>query len=244
MKKIFHQFNKKGNLILTKVKNYFFKDKKGYAKGLCSAKLFLIFAIFSVFGTYYEQILTLVMRYMDKGIISWELRRGVIYGPFSPIYGGGAVIFAIFLLRKDISNWKTFLYASLIGGIFEFEISFLQETFVGTTSWDYSGYFLNIGGRTTIPFMAVWGIMGLIFAKYLYPKISKFIENAPYNLMRTFTICLAIFLSLDMLVSWTALLRQNLRRKGFEPLTPIGELYDQVYPDEVLKKYFPNMEAK
>lgn len=244
MKKICPQFYRKLNSILKKIKDYFFEDKKGYAKGLCSAKLFLIFAIFSVFGTYYEQILNLVMSYINEGIISWELRRGVIYGPFSPIYGGGAVIFAIFLLRKDISKWKTFLYAGLIGGIFEFAISFLQETFVGTTSWDYSSYFLNIGGRTTIPFMAAWGVMGVIFAKYLYPKISKFIENAPYNLMRTFTIGLCIFLSLDMLVSWTALLRQNLRRKGYEPLTPIGEFYDRVYSDEALQKYFPNMEAK
>lgn len=244
MKELFHRAKKNVRFILKKAKPYFLEEKRGYAKGLCPAKLFLIFAIFSIVGAYYEQILNLVMCYVEDGTVVWELRRGVIYGPFSPIYGAGAVVFAILLLRKDYSKFKTFLYGGLIGGVFEFMISLLQEIFVGTTSWDYSNHFLNICGRTTIPFMLVWGLMALVFAKYLYPKISKIIENVPYNLMRTFTICLVIFLSLDMLISWTALLRQNLRRKGFEPFTVIGEFYDYVYPDEVLQKYFPNMEVK
>ena len=120
----------------------------------------------------------------------------------------------------------------------------MQEIFVGTTSWDYSNHFLNIGGRTTIPFMFVWGLLSLIYVKKIYPFISKVIENVPYNLMKTITICLVVFLSLDMFLSWTALLRQNERRKGIEPWSPLGELYDKVYPDEKLAKYYPNMVAK
>lgn len=230
--------------IVQKSKPYFLDEKRGYAKGLCSAKLFLIFAIFSIFGTYYEQILNLVTHYLEDGSIFWEYRRGVIYGPFSPIYGAGAVLFTILLLRKNLSTPKTIIYGSLIGGAFEYIISLLQEIFVGTTSWDYSEHFLNIGGRTTIPFMLVWGILSLIYSKYLYPKICKAIENVPYNLMKTITICLAIFLIFDMLISWTALIRQNLRRKGYEPVTVIGEFYDKVYDDETLSKYFPNMKEK
>lgn len=229
---------------IKKIKPYFLHEKKGYAKGLCGAKLFLIFAIFSVFGTYYEQILNLIDHFLQDGSIFWEYRRGVIYGPFSPIYGAGAVLFTVLLLRKKLSNTKIFLYGALIGGGFEYIISVLQEIFIGTTSWDYSGQFLNINGRTTVPLMLVWGSLCLIYCKYLYPKLCKLIENVPYNLMKTITICLAIFLTLDMFISWTALLRQNLRWKGIEPFTVIGEFYDKVYPDEVLQEYFPNMKAK
>lgn len=92
--------------------------------------------------------------------------------------------------------------------------------------------------------MLVWGLLCMIYAKYLYPKISKTIENAPYKLMKCITIFLIVFLSLDMFVSWTALIRQNLRRNGFEPFTPVGEFYDKVYTDEKMKEYFPNMVIK
>lgn len=225
------------NYLKNKLKN----KKKGFAKGMCGYKLFLIFVIFSVFGVYYEQILNLAEYYLDEGIIFWEIRRGVLYGPFNPLYGFGAIIFVYFLAEKNYSNTKIFLLGSIIGGLIEYIICYLQEIFVSTTSWNYQGYFLNIGGRTTIPFMMVWGALSLLLVKKIYPKISNFIESMPYNFMKNITVFLAIFLSLDMFVSWTALFRQNYRKRGIPPRTVIGELYDKYYTDTYLQKHFPNM---
>ena len=67
-----------------------------FAKGFCGKKLFLIFVIGSIFGAFYEQILNLVKVYLTTGDIVWELRRGVIYGPFSPIYGAGQYFLFIY----------------------------------------------------------------------------------------------------------------------------------------------------
>ena len=47
-----------------------------------------------------------------------------------------------------------------------------------------------------------------------------------------------------MLVSWTALFRSALRRNNIEAITPVGRLYDKIYPDSVLSKKFPNTEFK
>ena len=47
-----------------------------------------------------------------------------------------------------------------------------------------------------------------------------------------------------MTVSWTALIRSAMRRSGIDPITPVGEIYDKVYPDSVLAKSFPNMDFK
>ena len=132
------------------------KNNKVFAEGYSAKKLFLVFAIGSIIGALYEQILNLIKVYISTGNIVWELRRGVIYGPFSPIYGAGAVLIVYLLVKPNYSNIKTFLYGSILGGAFEYIISFLQETFTHTISWDYSNYFLNINGRTTIPYMIVW----------------------------------------------------------------------------------------
>lgn len=220
------------------------KEKNVFAKGYSGKKLFLIFVIGSIFGALYEQILNLVKIYFATGNIVWELRRGVIYGPFSPIYGAGAVLIVYLLAKPNYSNLKTYIYGSLLGGGFEYIISFLQEVFTHTTSWDYSNYFLNINGRTTIPYMLVWGAFSLIFVKIVYPSISNMIEKIPIKIGNIIFYSLLIFLTLDMFVSWTALIRSALRRSNIEPITPVGRLYDKVYPDKVLSKSFPNMDFK
>lgn len=218
------------------------KEVTTFAKGICFQKLFIIFIIGCIFGNYYEMILNLVKHYLRDGSIFWEVRRGVIYGPFSPIYGAGAVLMTYFLVDRNHKWYQTLIYGSLLGGLAEYIIGFLQETFIGTISWDYSSYFLNINGRTTIPIMLIWGILCLIFVKFIYPPISNLIEKIPINPGKTiFNICV-IVLSLDMAISWTALIRQYLRRNDIPAFTIVGEFYDKVYTDERLKRAFPNME--
>lgn len=139
------------------------KCEEKFAEGLCFKKLFFVFLVGSVIGTIYEELLYGVQTWYATGSWEWTVRRGVIYGPFNVIYGFGAVVMVYLLLRKKYTNWQIFLYASLLGGIVEYVVSLLQEVFTHTTSWDYSNYFLNINGRTTVPFMVVWGILGLFF---------------------------------------------------------------------------------
>ena len=47
-----------------------------------------------------------------------------------------------------------------------------------------------------------------------------------------------------MLISWSALIRQNLRRNNVPAYTVVGEFFDRHYPDEFLEKFYPNMVAK
>lgn len=219
------------------------KQEKRFAEGICFWKLFWIFLIGSIFGAYYEQILNLFVHYHYHHELVWQLRRGVIYGPISPIYGAGAVLFTILLMRQEKTSTKIFFQGALIGGAFEYLISFLQETFLGTISWDYSGEFLNINGRTTIPYMIVWGLLALLFARVVYPLISHIIENFPKSFGRHFSKVLLILLILDFVISWGALFRQMFRHKGMEPITFVGEFFDKHYGDEVLKKYYTNMKV-
>lgn len=217
------------------------EEKEVFAKGICFKKLFIIFIIGCLFGNYYEMILNFVRHYLKDGSIFWEVRRGVIYGPFSPIYGFGAVVMTYFLADRNHKWWQTLLYGSILGGVSEYLIGFLQELVVGTISWDYSNKFLNINGRTTIPIMLLWGLICLIFVKIIYPFLSKMIESIPPKPGKIILNILVILLTIDMAISWTALIRQTLRRNGYPAYTIIGETYDKIYNDERLKKAFPNM---
>lgn len=225
--------------MVVKIKKYIF------AEGLCFEKYLLIFTIFSILGCFYEEVLNFVKVLFNSGEAIWSYRRGVIYGPISPVYGAGAVFFLfLFSKRKNANKFLTFILGALVGGAFEYSISLLQQIFIGTTSWNYSRQFLNINGRTTVPIMMFWGLCTVLFIHYLYPFLSSKIESIKPKIGRFLTTFLIVFLSLDMLVSWTALFRQNLRRENIKAFTPIGELYDKYYTDEFLGQYFSNMKVR
>lgn len=226
---------------MKQVKKQTKKVETKFAEGLGFKKLFFVFIVGSVIGSLYEEILFLVQYLLQTGELAWSLRRGVIWGPFNVIYGFGAVIMVYLLLRKPYKKWQVFVYAALLGGVVEYMISFLQEFFTHTMSWDYSGLWLNINGRTTIPFMAVWGLLGLVLVKVVYPRVSDAIERIPVKIGDTVYVILVVFMAFDMLISWTAIIRQTLRHNHFPPYTPIGEFYDAYFTDEYLEHYFPNM---
>ncbi len=220
------------------------KESEKFAAGMGFKKLFFIFLIGSVFGTIYEDLLILGKTWIDTGVPVFMLHRGVIYGPFNVIYGFGAVVMIWVLGRKKMESWKIFLYGALLGGVVEYMIGFLQEVFTHTTSWDYSDQFLNINGRTTIPFMMIWGLLGLLLVKVVYPAVSNLIEKIPVRIGEALFVGLVVFMALDMLVSWSAIIRQTLRHNEVPPFTPVGRFLDDCYPDEYLIKYFPNMVRK
>ncbi|MEG2411077.1 MAG: hypothetical protein RSA96_09100, partial [Erysipelotrichaceae bacterium] len=96
-------------------------QKRVFAQGFCFAKIFAIFFIGCIIGTYYEEILT----FFTKGV--WESRSGLIYGPFNPIYGFGFAGF-IALLGKNLAKRKwyiTYFWSCIIGGVAEFSLSLI-----------------------------------------------------------------------------------------------------------------------
>ncbi len=220
------------------------ESSQKFAEGLCFRKLFFIFLIASVIGTIYEDLLIFVRTFLETGVGVWMMHRGVIYGPFNVIYGFGAALMCWLLLRKPYKNWQIFLYSALMGGAVEYLLSLGQELVIGTRSWDYSNQILDINGRTTLPIMLIWGAMGLVFIKVVYPWVSSLIEKIPPAVGENLFIILLIFMIFNMVVSWSALIRQNLRHHEIRPLTPIGEFYDRYYPDEFLRKYYTNMERR
>jgi hypothetical protein len=78
-------------------------------------KMFFIFVIGSVFGCYMEQI----QYYLHRGI--WESRAGVIWGPFSEIYGLGAIIiYVIYKKMNGRSPLTIFCLSAVCGSAFEY----------------------------------------------------------------------------------------------------------------------------
>jgi uncharacterized membrane protein len=225
---------------MKKIYNYLFSNKEVFAKGLCKEKIFFVFLFGCVFGCIYEESLNIIFSFINNGYAVWETRRGLIYGELSPIYGWGAALMTYILMIKNRKWYHNFILGSLIGGGFEYLISFLQETFTGSVSWNYSNEFLNINGRTTIPYMMVWGLLALLLIYIIYPFLSHLIELIPYNLGMILYKVLFIMVSIDMFISFGAVIRQYLRRLGYAPFTILGNIFDKYYPDSRLARVYTN----
>lgn len=191
-----------------------------------------VFTVGSVAGYLAETIWCLVINHV------FESRQGLVFGPFSQVYGIGAVLLTI-LISKDSSITKIFLISAAVGGVYEYLCSFVQEKVFGTVSWDYGDGLLSIGGRTHLLFCLFWGLMGVLLIRFINPALSSFLSKVPGAAVTTAV--LAVFFILNMQLSYMAVKRQTGRRLNLPPATTVEEWLDLRFNDEVLKKIYPNM---
>ena len=211
------------------------KKKEVFAEGFCFYKVFLLYVIGSMIGVYYEEILT-VCRTGE-----WLSRQGIIYGPFNPVYGLGFLAFTVLLCRNLKRKWwLTYIYSCFIGGAAEVITSLISEYVFKVNAWDYSDKFLNIMGRTTIPFMLFWGLGGLIFVKLVYPGLSKLIELIPKRIGNLIMPTFLIFVLLSHVISYSALFRYGTRAEGQPASNAIETVLDKYYDDDLMKQYYEN----
>ena len=211
------------------------KKKEIFAEGFCFYKVFLLYIIGCMIGVYYEEILT----FCRTG--EWLSRQGIIYGPFNPVYGLGFLAFILLLCRNlERKWWLTYIYSCLIGGAAEMVTSLISEYVFKVNAWDYSDKFLNIMGRTTIPFMLFWGIGGLIFVKVVFPALSKLIELLPKRIGDVIMPTFMIFVLISHVVSYSALFRYGTRSEGKPASNTIEVVLDKYYDDNLMKEYYEN----
>lgn len=199
-------------------------------------KLFLIFIVGSIFGCYMEQI----QYYIIKGI--WESRAGVIWGPFSEVYGFGAVL--LFLLSrklKNVSPLTIFLATTICGSAFEYLARLFQEIFLGSITWDYSKQPFNIGGRTSLKYGIYWGLLGLLFIKWIFPQLNHMFHNIKGKLAFSFTWIMIVFITCNLLCSALAVNRWNERLQGTPSDSHIDSIMDDYYGNDKMEYLFPHL---
>ena len=134
-----------------------------------------------------------------------------------------------------------FLIGALLGGVYEYACSVFTEVFLGTVFWDYSHMTFNIGGRTNLLYMVFWGILSVVWIKFIYPKMSMVIEKIPPLAGKIVTWFLVAFMVCNALISAMAMLRYTERQEGIVAENVIEEFLDVTYQDELIEKVWPNM---
>jgi uncharacterized membrane protein len=201
--------------------------------------LFWIFIIASFVGL----VLETVYHFVVFG--GYESRVGLVWGPFSPIYGCGAVLFTLLsrgrhVERKSRVIITVFLTCAFAGTILEFMTSWLMQSFFGVVAWDYSDEFLNIDGRTSLFFSVIWGVLGTVWICWFLPGIIRLIDRIPDRRHALVTALVSLFMLLNILTTVAAVGRAYVRSQGIAEQSQLGAIMDRMYDDEFIEKTFEN----
>jgi len=197
--------------------------------------LFWALVIFSILGYAVEQAAEFI-KFGD-----FSSRQGMLYGPFSQIWGMGATISIIFLHRFQKKNiFLLFLLCTLFGGLYEYFSSLIQEFIFGTVSWQYFYQQYNFQGRTSLLFSIYWGIVGVAIIKYFYPLLCLQLKKFPRKKMLIVTWIAFILIFIDAFLSTAAALRYNERHLKIPATTEFQLFIDKNYPDSYMKNIYPN----
>ena len=208
-------------------------DKESIIQKL--TKIFWIFLIGSILGYGIEMIVGLVQ---NGHFVS---RQGLLFGPFIQVYGVGLVAYYLVIsnIRKK-SYIKIFFITMLLGGIVEYLFSYLQETWFGTISWDYSNLLFNIHGRTSLLHCLYWGIGGVLFVRFILPLIRNLNGWCKNTNFRYITAFLVLFITFDIVMSGMAGSRQLERKNNIAANGYIDNFFDEYYPDTKLEQIYSN----
>ena len=211
------------------------KPLKGYIT-LNFFNLFWIFVVCSILGLAIETVFHLAFYH------AYQDRAGLLYGPFSPIYGFGGLFMTVALNRfHDKPILVIFLISALIGGAFEFTVSLIMQSAFGIVAWDYSGTFLSIDGRTNFMFMCFWGILGVMWVKFLLPILLWLINKIPWKLRYTLTVVCFVFMVVDVVLTVQTIDCWYLREAGHAPNTPLEEFFNKHYDNAYMEHRFQTM---
>lgn len=219
---------------------------EGYIK-LNYFNLFWVFFVCSVLGLILEEVWHMVV--VDPGV--YQDRAGMLFGPFSPIYGFGAVLMTMALNRFYKKNpLIIFLVSALIGGAFEVFVGWFMQTSFGVVSWSYSHIRLFgmpdpiavlTGGRTCTPFACMWGLGGLIWIKVLLPRLLKLINMIPWKRRYSATVILTAVMLIDGVMTLQSLDYWYQRVNGTVRYIPVAQFYDKHFDNEYMENRFQSM---
>ena len=166
-------------------------------------KHYLYFMMYAIIGWIYEVFLEVV-------IYRWGFsNRGVLFGPYLPVYGFGALIFIFCvypLIKNNSLKYKVcmipvvFLLCMLFATLLELITSYICEFFMGSWPWQtYADYKYNFQARIALSPSIRFGLGGLLFLYILQPLFEKIVFKLNKKCLDiVFWIILSIFV-VDML---------------------------------------------
>lgn len=125
------------------------------------------------------------------------INSGFLNGPFIPIYAVGALTVYVLFYPFRENMWLLFFLGVVSMSILEYIVGYVMEKLFKTRWWDYSGNFMNIGGKICLENSIYWGIFTVSLFSFLHPFTTELIGKIPVNIGEKFLMCFIIYVIID-----------------------------------------------
>lgn len=167
-------------------------------------KYYLYFMMYAVIGWLYEVFLEVV-------IYRWEFsNRGILFGPYCPVYGVGALAFIFtigrLLKNKDLKHKiymipLVFLGCMIIATLIELVASYLCEWTLESWPWQtYADYKYNFQARIALSPSIRFGLGGILFLYILQPLFEKMVNKLSRKWLNILSYGIGILFIIDIVV--------------------------------------------
>lgn len=201
-------------------------------------QVIIIFFLGSMAGLLLEEIWMLI----TAGLT--ENRVGLVWGPFSPLYGAGAVLLTLlcFQMRKrGAKSWQIFLISAAVGGVLEQITGWTMSTVFNAESWTYLYLPDHITQWVAWRFLVMWGILGLVWCRSIMPRLLYQIGMPTSQRQVLFVSLVAAYLVLDIGMTLACFNRKTERDAGVPPANAFEQWVDTNYNDEFIAGRFQNL---
>ena len=122
----------------------------------------------------------------------------------------------------------------------EYLVSYAMEKLFNARWWDYSERKLNINGRVCLRYSIFWGLLGVLWIKYVYPMVESFISK--FNKVKASYLMyfLIVFMIFDVFLTFDAVDRAKEFEKGNPPRSRYEEYLDNHFGVEYLDNMYNN----
>ena len=166
-----------------------------------------LFIIGCVLGVLIEGVFSV----FDKG--AWENHVTFVWGYLNIVYGAGAVL--SYIVARKMLKYNiiiTFVVFLILASVIEWLCGFIDEYLRNSTSRDYGSFGnLTIAKYISIPFSLAWGILGILFIKFLLPLITKLFMKMNGNGWTIAGWIITAFMIVNLVVSMYAFYRWGAR---------------------------------
>lgn len=133
------------------------------------------------------------------------VNRGLLHGPWLPVYGAGGVLLAAALGRFRRDPAAALALGALLGGGVEYATALILEQWYHRRWWDYTGWTGSIQGRVCLASLAGFALAGWLASRWGEPLLRRF-SRMPPAVRRLLCRSVGVLFALDWALS---LLRPN-----------------------------------
>ncbi|WP_322150859.1 putative ABC transporter permease [Paratractidigestivibacter sp.] len=173
-----------------------------------------------------------------------ENRVGLVWGPFSPLYGFGAAFLTAIcfqMRRRGARMWQVFFISAGIGGALEQVTGWGMEALFSAESWTYLYLPDHITQWVAWRFLFFWGLLGIVWTRLVMPRLLYQIGMPTSQRQVVFVVLVSAYLVLDIGMTLACFGRKAARDAGMPAQNAFEQWVDTNYTDEFIAGRFENL---